>query len=105
MLTLLIHEHEIISPLVSSVSLISLMQFSWYIPFTSLIEFIPRLFIVSDAVVSGFCLFVFVFSLVALGLHCPVWAFSSVCDRWGPLFVVVWGLLMLVISLLSEHRL
>ena len=40
--------------------------------------------------------------LVALGLRCCEWAFSS-CGEWGLLFVVVHGLLIAVASLVAEH--
>ena len=45
------------------------------------------------------CLF-----LAVLGLCCCVWAFSS-CSEQGLLFVVVWGLLIAVASLVEEHGL
>ena len=59
-----------------------------------------------------FCLFVFFFLinlfiylfLAALGLRCCARAFSS-CGEWGLLFVVVRGLLIVVASLVVEHRL
>ena len=41
---------------------------------------------------------------VALGLRCCAQAFSS-CGEWGLLFVVVRGLLIVVPSLVAEHRL
>ena len=44
------------------------------------------------------------FFLVALGLHCCAWAFSS-CTEWGLLFLVVRGLLIAVASLVVEHGL
>ena len=47
-----------------------------------------------------FNLFLFV---SALGLHCCVWAFSS-CGQWGLLFIAVPGLLIVVASLVAEHR-
>ena len=40
--------------------------------------------------------------LAALGLPCCARAFSS-CSEWGPLFVVVHGLLIAVASLVVEH--
>ena len=49
-------------------------------------------------------LFIYLFILAVLGLHCCVWAFSS-CGKRGPLFVVVCGLLIAVASLVAEHRL
>ena len=42
--------------------------------------------------------------LAALGLHCCAWAFSS-CGEWGLLFVAVHELLVVVASLVAEHRL
>ena len=42
--------------------------------------------------------------LAALGLHCCARAFSS-CGEWGLLFVAVHGLLVVVASLVAEHRL
>ena len=47
--------------------------------------------------------FIYLF-LAALGFCCCTWAFSS-CGKWGPLFVVVHGLLIAVASLVAEHRL
>ena len=41
--------------------------------------------------------------MAVLGLRCCTQAFSS-CGEWGPLFVVVCGLLIVVASLV-EHRL
>ena len=49
------------------------------------------------------CLFIYLF-LAVLGLHCCVWAFSS-CGKWRLLFVAVHGLLIVVASLVKEHRL
>ena len=46
----------------------------------------------------------FFFFLVALGLCCCTWAFSS-CGEWGLLFVAVRGLLIVVASLVVEHGL
>ena len=42
--------------------------------------------------------------LAALGVHCCSLAFSS-CGEWGLLFVVVRRLLLVVASLVAEHRL
>ena len=50
----------------------------------------------------AFFVFVFVFVLAALGLHCCAQAFSS-CGERGLLFVVVRGLLVAVASLVAEH--
>ena len=46
----------------------------------------------------------FFFFLVALGLCCCLWAFSS-CSKWGLLLVVELGLLLVVASLVMERRL
>ena len=48
--------------------------------------------------------FIFIYLLVALGLHCPTWAFSSWIEQ-GLLFVVACGLLIAVVSLVAELRL
>ena len=42
--------------------------------------------------------------LAVLGLRCCTWAFSS-CGKRGLLFIVVCGLLIVVASLVVEHRL
>ena len=47
--------------------------------------------------------FIYLF-LAALGVHCCAQAFSS-CGEWGPLFVVVCGLLIEVASLVAGHGL
>ena len=46
----------------------------------------------------------FILVLSVLGLHCCTWAFSS-CSKRGLLFVVVLRLLIVVASLVAEHRL
>ena len=48
-------------------------------------------------------LFIYLFTAV-LGLCFCVRAFSS-CDKWGPLFIAVRGPLIIVASLVAEHRL
>ena len=48
-------------------------------------------------------LFIYLF-LAVLVLHCCLWAFSS-CGEWGLLFVAVRRLLIMVASLVAEHRL
>ena len=48
--------------------------------------------------------FFFFFFLAALGLHCCAQTFSS-CGKWGPFFVAVCGLLIVVASLVAEHGL
>ena len=48
-------------------------------------------------------IFIYLF-LALLGLHCFAWAFSS-CGEPGLFFVVVCGLLIVVASLVLEHRL
>ena len=50
-----------------------------------------------------FIYFMYLF-LAALGLRCGARAFSS-CGERGLLFVVVRGLLIVVASLIAEHRL
>ena len=45
-----------------------------------------------------------VYLLAVLGLHCCTQAFSS-CRDWGLFFIVVHGLLIVVASLVAEHRL
>ena len=55
---------------------------------------------------EAFFLFSFLFFylfLAAFGLHCCVRAFSS-CGEWGLLFVAVRGLLIVVASLVVEHK-
>ena len=42
--------------------------------------------------------------MAALCLHCCVRAFSS-CSKWGLLFIVVHGLLIVVASPVAEHGL
>ena len=56
------------------------------------------------------CLFLFIYNLfylfiflAALGLHCCMRAFSSRDER-GLLFIAVHGLLIVVASLVVEHR-
>ena len=46
----------------------------------------------------------FIYLLAAMGLRCCAWAFSS-CREQGLLFVVVRELLIVVASLVAEHRL
>ena len=48
-------------------------------------------------------LFIYLF-LAALGLHCCTQAVFS-CIKWGLLFVAVCRLLIVVASLVAEHRL
>ena len=57
-----------------------------------------------DSVVNFSFFFFFNLFLVALGLHCCAQAFSS-CGERGLLFVAVRGLLIVVASLVAEHRL
>ena len=49
-------------------------------------------------------IYVFIYLLAALGLHCCLRAFSS-CSERGLLFIVVRGLLIMVASLVVEHGL
>ena len=51
----------------------------------------------------NFYLFIYLFVAV-LGLHFCARAFSS-CDKWGPLFILVRGPLIIAASLVVEHRL
>ena len=54
-----------------------------------------------------FYLFIYYYDyylLAALGLRCCAWAFSS-CSEQGLLFIAVCGLLIVVASLVVEHRL
>ena len=48
--------------------------------------------------------FLYIYFLAALALHCCAQAFSS-CSERGLLFVAVHGLLVVVASLATEHRL
>ena len=48
-------------------------------------------------------LFIYLF-LAALGLRFCARAFSS-CGKWGPLFIAVHGPLIIVASLVAEHKL
>ena len=47
--------------------------------------------------------YIYIF-MVVLGLHCCVQVFSS-CGEQGLVFVAVCGILSVVVSLVSEHRL
>ena len=47
--------------------------------------------------------FIYIF-LVALGLHCCAWAFSS-CGEWRILFIAMHRLLIAAASVVAEHRL
>ena len=69
-----------------------------------MIKFIPKYFILFDAVLFIY-LFIYLlkFILAMLGLCCCVRAFSS-CSELGLLFVAVHGLLTAVASLVAEHR-
>ena len=51
----------------------------------------------------GELLFTYLF-LVVLGLHCYLQTFSS-CGKWGLVFIVMLRLLIVMASLISEHRL
>ena len=62
---------------------------------------IPRFTYPFDFFKINFLIYLF---LVALGLRCCVRAFSS-CSKTGLLFVAVCGLLLVVASLVEEHRL
>ena len=47
-------------------------------------------------------LFIYLF-LVVLGIHCYLQTFSS-CGKWGLLFIVKLRLLIVMASLIAEHR-
>ena len=70
----------------------------------------PGLETVSPALAGGVIflifkkIFKFYLFLAALGLRCCARAFSS-CGEWGLLLVAVCGLLIVVASLVVEHRL
>ena len=49
-------------------------------------------------------IYLFIYFLAALGLHCCVRPFSS-CGKWGLLFVAACRLLIAVASLVAEHGL
>ena len=51
----------------------------------------------------GDLLFIYLF-LVVLGLHCYLQTFSS-CGKWGLVFIVMLRLLIVMASLIAEHRL
>ena len=51
-----------------------------------------------------FKIYLFIYLLAVLGLRCCARAFSS-CGEQGLLFVAVHGLLIVVASLVAEHRL
>ena len=51
------------------------------------------------------CMYVFIYLfMTALSLRCCAQAFSS-WGEWGPLFIAVSGLLIVVASLVAEHGL
>ena len=50
-----------------------------------------------------FVFYIFIY-LAVLDLHCCAQAFSS-CGEWGLVLVAVCGLLLVVVSLVAEHRL
>ena len=59
----------------------------------------------SDILQSFIFLIYFIYLLLAvLGPRCCAWAFFS-CSEWGPLLVVVRGLLIAVASLVAKHGL
>ena len=51
-----------------------------------------------------FYLFIYLLFMAVLGLRFCARAFSS-CGKWGPLFIAVRGSLIIVASLVAEHRL
>ena len=52
----------------------------------------------------GWFVFLIFIYLAVLDLHCCAQAFSS-CSKWGLVLVAVCGLLLVVVSLVAEHRL
>ena len=58
--------------------------------------------LVTYAIFNIITLFKFYFFLVALGLCCSEWAFSS-CGERGLLFIVVHRLLIATASLVADH--
>ena len=60
-------------------------------------------YIMSLSFFFNFYLFIYLFMAV-LGLCFCAWAFSS-CGKWGPLFIAVRGLLIIVASVVGEYRL
>ena len=52
-----------------------------------------------------FLFFLIFIYFAILGHHCFVSAFFSSCGKQGLLFIMVCGLLIVVVSLVSEHRL
>ena len=55
------------------------------------------------ATLGWFVFYIFIY-LAVLDLHCCAQAFSS-CGEWGLVLVAVCGLLLVVVSLVAEHRL
>ena len=66
-------------------------------------HFIDKNKLLSLIYINFFKKFIYLF-LAVLGLRCHVQAFSS-CGEQGLLFVAVRGLLIVVASLVAEHRL
>ena len=65
----------------------------------------PRIFNQSQNLVFFFFfIFYFFIDFWLLGLRCCTWAFST-CGKWGLLFIAVYGLLIVVASLVAEHGL
>ena len=65
---------------------------------------LPQYFVYA---VSPFLKFIYLFIylfMAVLGLRFCARAFSS-CGKWGPLFIVVRGPLIIAASLVAEHRL
>ena len=57
-----------------------------------------------DEVQLFFLINLFILFMAVLGLHVCARAFSS-CGKWGPLFIAVRRPLIIVVSLVVEHRL
>ena len=67
-----------------------------------MLKFSMFLYTLSHLILMNFHLFVY--SVVAEGLHYCTWVFSS-WGEWGILFIEVCWLLTVVASLVVEHRL
>ena len=81
-LVLLIHEHEISFHLfVSSlISFINILQFSVYRSFTFLVKFIPRYFILFDAILNGIIFFISL--IVYYCIEMPPISVFQLCILW-----------------------
>ena len=61
-------------------------------------------FLIKWSLLAHKYIWLFIYLLAALGLHCCVWAFS-ICSEQGLFFTVMWGFLIVALSLTVEHRL